>query len=321
MPVITRGRRRAGLLSTAGKAIGGLAAVAAAVLAVPATSAAAAPPSTAVIEAVPGLQVVEGSSALDSSSPKIAFATCPAGKVLLGTAGRTGGFFGDPSNQQVVLEGVIPVGNGVLGQASEDEDGYTGNWSLTVGAICAFPVAGLQVVTSNGVSDSVARKQKIAVCPSGKQLTGLGGAIISGATGQVRLEAFSAMAPFGTVPNAANITAAEDETGLTANWALDTYAICASPLPGLELVRATSAAGSPGRVLQSANCPSGKRVVGVGAFLTQSSGFGQVGLETLLTSPLASVGPPTAHLAFASEDQNGFAGTWTLTAQAICANI
>jgi len=48
---------------------------------------------------------------------------------------------------------------------------------------------------------------------------------------------------------------------------------------------------------------------------------GSSALETLLTSPLASVGPPTAHLAFASEDQNGFAGSWTLTAQAICANI
>jgi hypothetical protein len=216
--------------------------------------------------------------------------------------------------------GVVPIGTtGVVGQASEDEDGFTGNWSLTVGAICANPVAGLQIVTSTGVSDSVARKQKIASCPSGKQLTGLGGAIVSSATGQVRLESFSALSPFGTTANGANIIAAEDETGLSANWAVDAYAICANPLPGQQLVSAVSAAGSPGRQLQSASCPSGKRAVGIGAQIqVQSGGFGQVGLDTLLSSPLGS--PPTAHVAFASEDQNGFAGTWTLTSQAICAN-
>jgi hypothetical protein len=276
--------------------------------------------ATPASAAVPGLQVVEGSSPFDSSSSKIAFASCPAGKVLLGTTGRTGGFFGDPSNQQVVLEGVVPIGTtGVVGQASEDEDGFTGNWSLTVGAICANPVAGLQIVTSTGVSDSVARKQKIAICPSGKQLTGLGGAIVSSATGQVRLESFSALSPFGTTADGANIIAAEDETGLSANWAVDAYAICANPLPGQQLVSAVSAAGSPGRQLQSASCPSGKRAVGIGAQIqVQSGGFGQVGLDTLLSSPLGS--PPTAHVAFASEDQNGFAGTWTLRSQAICAN-
>jgi hypothetical protein len=319
MPVLS-GRRWAGRSTVAAAAVGLAVLAVLAVLAAPAT-ATAAPPGGPVTDSVPGLQVVEGSSAFDSSSSKIAVATCPAGKVLLGTAGRVGGFFGDPSNQQIVLEGVIPVGNAVLGQASEDEDGYTGSWALTVGAICAFPVAGLQVVTSNGVSDSIARKQKVAVCPSNKVLTGIGGAVISGATGQVRLEAFAALAGIPTSPTAASIIAAEDETGLAANWAIDTYAICASPLPGIEIVSTTSAFGSPGRVLQSANCPTGKRAIGVGAYVSPSGGFGQVGLETLLTSPLAGVGPPTAHLAFASEDQTGFAGSWALTSQVICASI
>jgi hypothetical protein len=311
------GRRWAGR-SVAGSAALGLAALA--VLATPAP-AVTGPVGGAATAAVPGLQVVEGSSAFDSSTSKFAFANCPAGKVLLGTTGRTGGFFGDPSNQQVVLEGVVPVGTtGVIGQASEDEDGFAGNWSITVGAICANPVAGLQVVSTSGVSDSVSRKQKIAVCPTGKQLTGLGGAVISSTTGQVRLESFAALTSFGTVPTGANIIASEDETGVSGTWSVQSYAICADPLPGLQLVSAVSAAGSGARVLQSATCPTGKRAVGIGAFLTQSSGFGQVGLDTLLTSPAASVGPPTAHLAFASEDQTGFSGNWTLTAQAICAN-
>lgn len=301
------------------RAVGLLAAATVALLAMPAQLATAAPPTGPVTAAVPGLQVVEASTASDSSGRKSTSVTCPAGKVLLGTAGRTGGFFSDPSNQQVVLEALVPFFNSVTGQASEDEDGYAGNWSLTVAAICANPVAGRQVVVNAGTADSVNRKQKIAICPAGKQLTGLGGAVIAdGANGQVRLETFAPLSSTGTVGDGANIIASEDETGVGSNWNITTYAICASPLPGMQLVRTTSASGSPGRVLQSATCPAGKRVIGVGASLTQSSGFGQVGIESLTTSPLASVGPPTAHLAFASEDQTGFAGNWTLTSHAVC---
>lgn len=308
------------VLSGRWRAVGLLAVAAVAVLATPARPAVAAPPTGPVTAAVPGIQVVEASTASNSVTPKLISVSCPAGKVLLGTAARTAGFFG--GTPEVVLEGVIPVGNAALAQAVEDEDGFAGAWALTVGAVCANPVAGLQVVTSTGVSDSVARKQKIAICPAGKQLTGMGGAVLTGSTpGQVRLESFSALVPFGTVADGANVIAAEDETGVATNWSITTYAICANPLAGMQVVSAASAGGSGGRQLASAACPAGKRLVGAGAFVAiQSGGFGQVGLESLLTSPLPGVGPPTGHIAFGVEDQTGFAGNWTVTAQAICAN-
>jgi hypothetical protein len=106
----------------------------------------------------------------------------------------------------------------------------------------------------------------------------------------------------------------EDEDGFAGDWGVAAIAVCASPPPGLQRVAATSEFHSEGEVKTvSARCPAGKNLLGTGAEIT--GGGGQVVLDDIL--PNAAL---TSVLATGVEDQNGFAGDWSVTSYAICAN-
>ena len=88
---------------------------------------------------VNGLQRVEKESVENSASPKQVTASCPSGKVLVGTGfdifgGKSGG---SPNAQtDVVMDFVIPGSTSVTAAAYEDE--ATGaDWSVKAIAICA----------------------------------------------------------------------------------------------------------------------------------------------------------------------------------------
>jgi hypothetical protein len=85
---------------------------------------------------LPGLQRVSDSSALDSTTPKAATATCPAGKTLLSAAYEL-----NTLNGQVLLGSLSP--SNLLTQATaagiEDVNGNAANWSVTAYGICALP--------------------------------------------------------------------------------------------------------------------------------------------------------------------------------------
>jgi hypothetical protein len=76
-----------------------------------------------------------------SSANKSLPLSCPAGKRLLGAgAGLNAG------NGQVLLDDLRPSADlqSMTVNALEDQNGYSGTWSLTVHAICANPVEGLE---------------------------------------------------------------------------------------------------------------------------------------------------------------------------------
>jgi hypothetical protein len=183
----------------------------------------------------------------------------------------------------------------------EDEDGTPANWFARAFAICAATSERIVAATPN---DSFA-KQAVANCPAGKQVTG-GGGDITGGGGQVLIDEL--------VPSATSVgvIGEEDETGTSSNWVLRAYAICATPLPGLEVVSNVSPSNSSGKNV-TAPCPAGKRVVGAGGELT--NGAGQVVLDDV--APNAAL---TGVTATGVEDENGYASNWTVTAYAVCAN-
>ncbi len=89
---------------------------------------------------VNGLERVEASSREDSVSPKQVTASCPSGKILVGT-----GFdiFGGKRNlgsgnakTDVVMDFVIPGSTSVTVAAYEEEEPL-GDWSVRAIAICA----------------------------------------------------------------------------------------------------------------------------------------------------------------------------------------
>lgn len=171
-------------------------------------------------------------------------------------------------------------------------------------APAAAAVPGLQVVSVTGAFDSATLKSVTATCPTGKRVVGTGFHLL-GAQGDVVLD--------DVRPTATSVvvSAGEDQDGTTASWKITALAVCANPLPGLEIVTVTSAFGSSTGKSAFAFCPSGKRVVGTGAALT--NGFGQVSIGNLTISD-------TGVFAFGIDDQDGYTGGWSITAYAICAN-
>jgi hypothetical protein len=85
---------------------------------------------------LPGLERVSSTSALDSSTPKAATASCPTGKNLLSAAFDLNTF-----NGQVLLGSLSP--DNLLTQATasglEDANGNPVSWSVTTYGICASP--------------------------------------------------------------------------------------------------------------------------------------------------------------------------------------
>jgi hypothetical protein len=246
---------------------------------------------------VAGLERVVATSPTNSFAKNIN-ASCPPGKQMTGVGAELGGGGGD-----VVLNRLepSPALSTMIVTGFEDEDGTSANWFARAFAICA---AASERIVAASPNDS-ANKSVGAVCPAGKQVTG-GGGDITGGGGQVLID--------DLVPSATGVgvTGLEDETGTSSSWLLRAYAICATPLPGLEVVSNESPFDSSPKNI-TATCPSGKRVVGAGGDIT--GGVGQAVLNNLLPNPAL-----TSTTASAFEDENGYANNWSVSAHAICAN-
>jgi hypothetical protein len=174
---------------------------------------------------------------------------------------------------------------------------------LSTPASAAVP--GLQIVSTVSSSNSVSPKSAVANCPSGKRVIATG-AQITGGGGDVVLE--------GLVPSQTSVTATADENDLaiTSNWTVSAFAICADPLPGLQIVSTVSNSGSVHRMSVGRSCPSGKLMTGTGAQIT--GGGGNVVLDELVPTSQTSV------TATGEEDHTATTSNWTVSAFAICAN-
>jgi hypothetical protein len=260
---------------------------------------AAAGPATAS----PGLVFASAVSALDSSSPKEAAAACPAGKRVLG-----GGGYIEGGGRRVQFQRLQPSGSFDVYYAGavEVSGGYAGNWRVHAYAICAAQPAGLEYVSFHTGTSSSSSRTATATCPGTKKVVGLG-ARVSGGGGQVMLDDMAPNAALTSV----TATAYEDDNGYAGNWSLWAYAVCANPLPGLELRTATSASDSFDKGV-FVPCPVGKRVHGVGGMMNGATGqalYGGVYPNATLTSTTA----------ISVEDSNGYAGNWSVTTFAVCA--
>lgn len=255
------------------------------------------------------LEWVPASSQPGSPPSASATATCPQGMRLVGTGGKVAGGFG-----QVLLEDITPDAAltrvTVTAREAQDGDAWNGTWTVRAYAICAFGVAGLERVSAPSELNSRA-KGKLVFCPSGKVVIGTG-ADVDGPAGQVGL---AHITPQESLVSAG---AREDADGTTANWSMRVYAICASPIDGLQRVPAYSGVLDldPAKAA-TATCPTGKRVVGTGGDVDiygnddVSAAKGQVLNGIRPDATLSSV----TMTAYAG---TGAIGTWRAVAVAIC---
>jgi hypothetical protein len=186
-----------------------------------------------------GLERVLVATPFDSLSPKVVSANCPAGKRVVGTGGIVsqegsgpGGPVPVPGQRVGFIDHISPTTTltpltRVRVNAYEPPpNGTTSNWSLTAIAICAYPPPGLQPVSVKTAADSAGAKTGVAICPIGKTVIGAGGGRVSGALGQIAVQA---IAP-STGGGRGNVTVAALEHEATADqWAAEVFAICAFP--------------------------------------------------------------------------------------------
>jgi hypothetical protein len=255
--------------------------------------------------APPGLERKALTSASNSSN-KTVTVNCSAGKNLLGLAGEI-----NSPNGQVLLEDLTPVAGlaSATVKAVEDENGNSGNWSLTAYAICANPIAGLVRVSNTSANDSSNPKLFNASCPAGKQVVGTGGNINT-PNGQIVLDA---VFPDQTLTTA-GIGAWEDDTGNTANWSLTAFAICANSAERTE-AHGSSATFSDGEARAQTGCGiPGRQVTGSGADIT--GGHGEVAIHRII--PQLSP-DPAGVTAQGFMDDDGINGVFVVSAYSICA--
>jgi hypothetical protein len=256
--------------------------------------------------AAPSLVRVSATSPAASPEFQAAVVTCPTDTKLLGGGADVIG--GGNSVWIYMLDPNSPYHppHSLVAAAHEEAAGYAGSWSITVYAICGTGVTGYTIVTAQtSMPPGQTYGNAIAVCPAGKKVIGGGGStyksrsvldtiITTSQLSSVTVEAFRNEADPGT-----------------AYVGVNAFAICVNPIPGMQLVSATSGYTSEDKLI-SVTCPAGTKVRGVLASLAGAAG--QAYIDALV--PYATL---TGVILNAREDSTGHSGTWTAWVYATCA--
>jgi hypothetical protein len=152
-----------------------------------------------------------------------------------------------------------------------------------------------------------------AFCPAGKKvLSGSAAIFASGPHNQLRLVQLVPSHP-GSGPDSFVATYMTIGPAFTDNWTVEVDVVCADPSVGMYLVGASGAFGSATTQSVEARCAAGDVVLGGGG-LVRNAGF-QAALRTM--APSASGDRFTVQ---GNEDADGYAGTWSVNAYAMCAH-
>jgi hypothetical protein len=179
------------------------------------------------------------------------------------------------------------------------------------GAAPAGAVPGIQKVTGPvSANDSKPSKTDHADCPVGTRVLGGGGWAFP-TTADIDKVGLTELRPVHPASGRDSyvVTAQEITPNITTNWSVQAYAICASPVSGLNIVSSVSNAFDEGGVV----CPAGQKVLGSGGRVDNPANHVKLQMETPLSSGVevavaatdSSLGVPT--------------GEWTVTSFAVCA--
>lgn len=254
--------------------------------------------------AVPGYQFVPGQTDFNSLDSKTLTINCPAGKNAISASPVVVGGQGE-----VVLSNLNVNQNSVFIAASEDQDRTNANWRIEAQVLCVNPLPGLEyraVIGPVTQGPNPGRSlSATATCSAGKRLIGAGAALTFGTDGQV------SMSNLLLGDTAVTLVGVEDQDGLNGRWGSFLTAVCADPLPGLGVVPGRgSGFDSNSPKFDSPRCGTNQRALAAGW------GVGGDGQVVVFGVAIGALG---ANLT-AAEDQDGFAGNWSIGGHVICAN-
>ncbi|SCL34851.1 hypothetical protein GA0074692_3941 [Micromonospora pallida] len=271
-------------------------------------------PASPASAAVPGLVRIFAASPTNSDDYRTVTATCPVGKVLVGTGYEITGGTGE-----VVVDDFAPNGGPASAPTAVtvgayEADATTANWLVAAYAVCANPLAGLVRISAVSSTDSNSFHSATAACPTGKVLTGAGFEL-TGVTGEGVVDDFRPNGGTVSAPTAVTVGAYEADT-FVGNWTATAYAICANPVPGLVRIAVTSPSNSDDFRSVTATCPNGKLLTGTGFEVNGALG------EVVVDDFTPNGGPATAPTSVVSGayEEDAFAGNWDLRSYAICAD-
>jgi hypothetical protein len=185
-----------------------------------------------------------------------------------------------------------------------------------LGAAPAMAASGLgpvHAVVKQSPSDHRAAKTFSAQCNPGERVLG-GGALTVGGAHAVITE----MQPIHTAAvDSFEVSAAADQFGISVAWSFQVFAFCATApaSAAVEIVSHTNPPTSAGTDQAPAPCPGGKYLIGAGGKIDNGNGQVDLGMFTGSSGPFVFVSA-----AFAKEDADGYAGTYTVTGYSVCAH-
>jgi hypothetical protein len=173
----------------------------------------------------------------------------------------------------------------------------------------ARPVLGVTYLFNDADFTNAPYEALTLTCPAGQVAIG-GTYRLNGPPGKLVLDD---LIPSGgrTLRLAAGRIVGPGENDTEFNWFISGVVICVNESQAVQVVPATSDTGPGTGRWATATCPSGKRVIGSGTSVQQ--GFGQVSVTNLWVSD-------TTVTAIANTDEDGFSGSWSVSAYAVCAN-
>jgi hypothetical protein len=151
-----------------------------------------------------------------------AISTCPGGQHVFGTGAALANGWG-----QISIASLLVVSDtSVVATAVDDEDGYSGNWSITAYAICGTALPGMHAVYSSWLFDSAPGKSNSTFCGAPNRVLGVGWGVLDWNGGTEQVINVSADITDGT---GVSVTSwgHEDDNGYSGSWQVATQAICA----------------------------------------------------------------------------------------------
>ena len=216
-----------------------------------------------------------------------------------------GGYI-ETGSGKVTLDDVFPdAALNFVNVTGLETEPYGKDWRVIAYAKCADPLPGLEWIKAQTVSDSTTPKRLTVACSLGKTVLGNGYAI-TGGDGKAYVDKAVPNGGPGVAATQVTLTGVEGDP-YRGDWDLEGFLICADPLPGQQVLSASTGWSSTDKAI---SVPCAEQVA-TGSTATLHNGTGDVVLEQDYATETTAV--------VLGRVNDGTTRDWSAIAYAFCA--